>query len=202
MSPSAGRFITRDPIESDENLYEYCWGRSLWLVDPTGNTPLILPALPAVLPVAGGALVLTAAEQAAAAFGISVLACLATPACVDLMKQNMQVIVNGMSGAAKLALETACRAAWAVYKALGDSCGRCDKRPLCWPLSWARCLASAKSLACFKATAALRAGYFMSGCEFVIPTRVNHPGAVIQTLQAAENCAKSVENNCFGEIEV
>jgi hypothetical protein len=148
-------------------------------------------------------LVLTAAEEAAAAFGISVLACLATPACVDLMKQKMQDAIDAMTGAAKRALELACRAAHRAYKALESTCGRCDKRPAgnCI-FSTMRCISSAKSLVCWKAVVAARAGYFMSGCEFVVPTSVDHPGAIIQAQQAAENCAKSVENNCFGDIEV
>ena len=64
--------FTRDPIESDENLYEYCWSSPLCFMDPTGNHPIAIP-------VVGGALVLTAAEQAAAGLGFRSLLALQRP---------------------------------------------------------------------------------------------------------------------------
>ena len=189
--------FTRDPIESDESLYEYCWSSPLCFLDPTGNHPFAIPV------VVGGGVVVTAAEAAAATFGISVLACLVTPACLDLMRLKIRDAIDAMTGAAKRALELACRATRRAYKLLEGTCGGCIKGPAghCIFNTW-RCISSAKSLACWNAVIAGRTGYFLSGCDILIPTTVDHPAAIQQAVNAAENCAKSVENNCFGDIEV
>jgi len=195
MSPTG--FLSRDPIGyegSQWNLYEYCRTNPFKYNDPHGDVPILIP-------VAGAVIIITEAEAVAAAFGLSVFACLQNQQCRAAMDQAVRNAVNRLDRAAQRALKLACSSAHRAYKAVENSCGRCDKRkaPTCFEQT-ARCISASLSFGCFQTAAGLRAAYVASGCDVVSPTLVNHPGAANQALMASENCAKAMENNCFQPI--
>lgn len=92
-SASLGRWISRDPIEElgGLTLYGFNHNNPMGFVDPDGRLPIVL------IPIGIGA---AAMKAAAALFGISVTACLATPACrekaAELAKQAMDELIDSI----------------------------------------------------------------------------------------------------------
>jgi RHS repeat-associated protein len=84
--PVTGRWPSRDPIgeEGGVNLYAFVGNNGVNHWDYLGQLG------PLVIPVAGGAVVLTAADI----MGISAIACLASPACLELVAQLTEEAVE------------------------------------------------------------------------------------------------------------
>jgi len=104
LHPTLGVFVARDPLGYPDGPNMH----AAWFVpnatDPYGTVAIL------IIPIAGGAIALTALEAAALTFGVGVLACLNIPACVTLAAQNIQNAINGISATALDLLRIACRA--------------------------------------------------------------------------------------------
>jgi len=57
-----------------------------------------------------------------------------------------------------------------------------------------------RNLACWTGVWKLRLAYIASGCDFVIPTKLNHPKAVEWANNKAIECENSILNNCLGGV--
>jgi len=74
-SPDSGRWLNRDPIgeKGGSNVNGACYNDLIRRYDPDGRHPLVI--------VIGGAITITAADAAAAIFGLTVIGCLSHPDC-------------------------------------------------------------------------------------------------------------------------
>ncbi len=89
--PALGRFAQRDPLGYVDgmSLYEYLRSGPVHYTDPSG---LVLPAIPVVV----GGIALAALEAAAAAAGLTLFACMMTPACRAAAVAGTQKIINDL----------------------------------------------------------------------------------------------------------
>jgi hypothetical protein len=182
------------------NLYLYARNNPLTFVDPSGKFAVVLPII-------GGAAVFTAAEAAAATFGVSVLTCLTIPACNAAMQQAIRDAVAGLGNTAMAVLRAACDAEYKAYKALEQTCGACNKqRADCIVDRFARCNQSLASLSCWQLALAARAAFVVSGCDYVPrknggPIRKENEGHIHQINQifrnTLQNCFISIADNCL-----
>ncbi len=90
-NPSTGRWLSRDPIgeQGGKNLYGFNYDNPIQFYDPDGRNPGVI--------VIGGGAAIGAAEIAAAAFGLTVTACLADPACRGYAAQLTQEILDDIA---------------------------------------------------------------------------------------------------------
>jgi RHS repeat-associated protein len=202
MSPSAGRFLGRDPIGyegSEWGLYEYCRNSPLIYLDPGGEIlwaiPVAWPAIPAVN---------AAVAAAVAAAGYTLVECMSNPVCVMAVPAAIAQALANLTGAARIALVAGCQAVHGAYKVAEAACKlnrECIEQPAghCL-LKLVRCYDATRNLACWTGVWKLRLAYIASGCDFAIPTRANHPKAVVFANNKAIECANSILNNCFGEV--
>jgi RHS repeat-associated protein len=193
--PELGCWVQRDPIgyrRKDFSLYRYVGNSPLTQTDPTGMNPVVI-----AIPIAGGVVVVTAAEAAAAAFGLSVTACLLHAPCRDAMMRAIEDAVSGLSESVLSVLRAACAAQHTLYKATESLCQRCMRDPAdTFVARVCRCSHATTNLACHEAAAAQRLAYIVNGCDFVSPTGVNHYKAWVDRLDAVTRCIVSAANNC------
>jgi len=136
-----GRWLTHDPLAYVDgmNLYEYVRSNPVVFVDPDGQAVVTVA-------VCGGAVTLTAAEAAAAAFGVSVVTCMMMPDCREL----------AFSGAAKAAVDAIDAVAAAVKKFCKIRCEFKPQKPhhwwwrprLGWP-PWKKCYMKHIRVTCY-----------------------------------------------------
>ena len=164
MSPSAGRFLGRDPIGyegSEWGLYEYCRNSPLIYLDPGGEIlwaiPVAWPAIPAVNAA------VAAAVAAAAAAGYTLVECMSDPLCVMAVQAAIAQALANLTGAARIALVAGCQAAHGAYKVAEAACKlnrECIEQPAghCL-LKLVRCYDATRNLACWTGVWKLRLAY-------------------------------------------
>jgi len=94
LLPDWGRFGQRDAIgyQDGANLYQYVKGMPMVLTDPSGQV------VPIVIVVGGG---IGIAEGVAAAFGLSLAACIATPPCARAVQNAIEAAIEEAEEAAE-----------------------------------------------------------------------------------------------------
>lgn len=193
---SHGRFVSRDPLFHmgfDPNAYAYVHGNPFAAVDPSGKAAVV------VIPIAGGAVVLSAAEAAAAAFGLSVWACLGHPECAAAMAKAVEEALEGLSELAIELLKTACDIKYQIYKATEKLCGSCSPyRGKCFVERVERCASASANAACWSAVAAGRAAYILSGCDALsdTPNLDGHINEAMGKFKAYKHCVTEAKKNC------
>lgn len=183
-----GRWISRDPIEEKGgmNLYGSFKNDPMNIVDYLGRHP-------AVVGVAG------AVEGVLVAFGVTLAACLATPACAKALRDAVEAAVDAIPILTREVLRLQCQTLHAQYKLLEDTCGAC-KNPQKCPniIDRAKACASATvSAACWSTVVALRSSYMLLGCDFVLVENWDsHAKQLDQKNNALLKCIRKQINNC------
>lgn len=216
MDSSTGRFVQQDPLGYIDamNLYTYVASSPMVFVDPMGE---VIP-----LVVGGVVITITAFEAAAAAAGLSVAACMASPSCRDAAAQLIQDAANNAANnvrsigtairnhyvkkelakqaARKLAARVAaCEATYAAYANM--------KCPKCLPTDSEETLLV--KIACVTGLINLRSRYISLGCDFVpgfttnkrledqLDAQDGHVDQLNNKLNQLKNCAGLLAN-CAG----
>ncbi|MFZ9940501.1 MAG: RHS repeat-associated core domain-containing protein [Bacteroidia bacterium] len=116
--PQTGKWPSRDPIEEEGgvNLYGFVGNGGVNGVDVLGQYS------PMVIPIAGGAILLTAADI----LGISACACLVSPSCLELVAQLTKEALRKVCEAGCMALYDA--EMIACYRLPPGTRGPCNSR--------------------------------------------------------------------------
>ena len=189
-SPALGRFLSRDPIEEQggRNLYAFVGNNSVIQIDFLGN------AAPALLLPLG--ITISAAEAAAAAMGLGVVACLNDSTCRELALRYTR---EGITEALVKTRQLACVAAYHEYHHL--SCRKCSHRSPVTHL-FLNC-------ACWGHVVLWRSAYLSMKCDYFLEGSIKSSQGSIgkerghqeQLENAVRAMKKCCENLCSDEEE-
>jgi len=142
--------------------------------------------------------VFTAAEAAAAAFGLSILGCLANEKCRNAVKKAIEQAVNGLGTTIKSILEAQCKLQHSLYKNTEKFCSSCETgRAGTFCERVVLCYRASTNGTCWSSVVAQRGAYLLSGCDFILENNFEgHVKALLEKIGALNNCAKSGINNC------
>jgi RHS repeat-associated protein len=194
-SPVLGRFLSRDPIgyQSGSDLYEYVWDNPLTRFDPLGTNPAIV----LVVPILG----LTAAEAAAAAMGLTLIACLANDACIKAIMEGIEAGVQAIGATALAIARVACAAIHDAYELTESNCDGCrddEETGATFCERFGRCVHATLNAACWTAAVTGRIDYLVAGCDFVFADGKfkGHAKQIVEKASAANRCVTGARNNC------